>query len=216
MTLKQIPFFPNPDSFHCQQAAVKSVLKYFFPDSYYSDVEIDKGTSQTGGTTWFPPAVIYLTQEGLSVQLYTPAKLDYEEFAKRGKEYIRDMTNPSWAQIQEEEGAFRNLWTVQMAAKKMLEKHLVKREAVDIQELGRKLDSPDVLAIGKTYYPWLSGIHKPGRGHFIVIIQSHDQRSWRIHDSGPPPRPDRIVPKELGFDPMFSEVLIVTREREGR
>lgn len=212
MTPKEIPFFPNPDGFHCQQASVKSVLKYFFPDSEFSDSEINEGTAQRGGNSWFPPAVMYLDQVGLSVQLYTPPILDYEEFIKRGKEYLREKTSQSWIQRQEEVGAFVNFKVVQEAAKKMLENQLVKCEAIDIEQLGEELEKREVLAIGKTYYQWLSGIHKPGNAHFVVIIQSHDKTHWRIHDSGPPSRPDRIVPKKLDSESMFSEVLLIGKK----
>ena len=214
MTPKLVPFFPNTDQVRCQQACVKSVLKYFLPNREFSDTEIDEGTAQTGGTTWFPPAAMFFDKAGLSVQLfYTSVQLDYEELAKRGTEYIRSTVSTEDFQIQEENGAFLAMSVVQEAAKKMLEKGIVKGEAIDIEDLRIMLDGPDALAIGKTFQPWLSGIHERRSAHYVVIIRSYNQTSWRIHDPGPPPISDRKVAKKFEGEPMFSEVLIIARKK---
>ncbi len=58
------------------------------------------------------------------------------------------------------------------------------------------LDSLGVLAIGKTYQPWLSGIRDGQVAHYVVIIKNYSQTSWRIHDPGPPAIPDRKIAKK--------------------
>lgn len=213
MLLKKVPLIENPDNTHCQQPCVKMVLKYFFPKKTFSDAEIDEGTAQTGGTTWFPPAVMYLDQAGLSVQLFSQTPMDYKEFADKGKEYIHSKVSQRDFQIEVQNGAFENITSVQEAAERMVEKGIVKREKeVDFEEISRRLDSPKVLAIGKTHRPWLTGRFIPGAAHYVVIIQSNDKTSWKVHDPGPPAKGNLTVGKNIQGEPMFSEVLLVSKK----
>ncbi len=98
-----------------------------------------------------PPRLMFLDQAGLCVQLFSQTKMDCKEFANDMKEYLRSKITPREFQIETRNGSFENDTEVQEAARKMVEKGFVKREEeLDFEEISRRLDSPKVLAIGKT------------------------------------------------------------------
>lgn len=213
MKVKEVPLVENLDQAHCQQACVKMALNYFLPNNNYSDAEIDEGTAQTGGPTWFPPAVMFLDQEELSVQLFSQSEIDYRKFSNNLKEYIRSKISQREFQIESLKGAFENTTAVQDAARKMVEKGLVNYEReLDIEKISKMLVSPSILAIGKTYYPWLTGKLVKEASHYVLIIQSNDKTTWEIHDPGPPVKANLIVGKKIQGNPMFSEVLLVSKK----
>ena len=87
--MKAVPFYPNlPDDTHCNQAALRMMLKYFLPDREFSWEELEKMTAKMPGkATWPAQMLINLIDMGFDVVMVE--SFDAEAFVKDGGDYLK-------------------------------------------------------------------------------------------------------------------------------
>lgn len=208
---KTVPFVSS-QSPRCLQACVEMVLRHLLPEKIFSVQQIDLGTGQSGGTTYLPPAVMFLFNQGLTINLYSDPAMDYREFASKGKNYIREQDQNAYKHA-ELNGAFLNIDLVQATAAAMVEKNLWKRERYDNNDVGMWLQHSGTLGIAKTFMPWLNGSFVARDPHYVLLIRRSSENTWELHNPGPPPVQYQQVDFNIHGVPMFSEVLIVANHQ---
>jgi len=188
--MKEIPFFTNtPDDTHCFQASLKMVLKHFFPERDFTFEELDEMTDKPANKwTWPCAGLVALKRMGLEVRFY--AKMDYNEFAERGVDYIREIyPNDADEMIKNSdiESEIEN-------AKEMIKHNIFSNEKVELGDAEKWFNQNYlvVLLINSNVLRDKKGIN----GHFVVLT-GLDEDNVVIHDPGLPPLKNRAVPKEL-------------------
>ena len=86
----QVPFYSNtPDDTHCFQAAMRMVLKYFWPNRDFSWKELEKITAKIEGLwTWPMAGLLWMEEHGFDV--FDIEMFDYRQFVKKGGQYLMD------------------------------------------------------------------------------------------------------------------------------
>lgn len=88
--MKHVPFFANtPDDTHCFQAALRMVLKYYFPMKDYSWENLEKFTAKKEGLwTWAMQGLINMQKLGFDV--IVREDFDNQQFIDKGEEYLKE------------------------------------------------------------------------------------------------------------------------------
>ena len=85
-----IPFCSNTeDDTHCFQAALKMVMKYFWPDKDYSWEDLEIITKKVEGLwTWPMAGLLWLAEQ--RVEVIDIEVFDYNRFIAKGGKYLID------------------------------------------------------------------------------------------------------------------------------
>ena len=182
-----VPFVPNTkDDLHCLQAAYMMIVKYFKPGfkmdwdkwSKITGFEVDKGTWASAGVLWF-------NSNGFDVKHYEV--FDYDEFFKRGGDYLLQISGKSVGQWQIEHS---NIPLEQKRAKQMIDRGLLEYKEPTIGDIKDYLDKGYLLHV------LLNSRRLNGKdgyfGHAVTAI-GYDERSLIVHDPGSSPYPNRSI-----------------------
>jgi len=184
--MKQIPFFPNPDKTHCYQAAIRMILKYYWPDKDFTWEELDKITAKKDGLwTWPLAGIMWLKNQGFDV--HAANNFDYQRFIKVGADYLIEH---SGEEVGKEQTAHSDIDQERQYAKEAVKNQIFECRTPEITDLKHLLDQ-GYLVICNINSRTLN--NKPGYvGHF-VLVTSYNQDVLTLHDPGPEPRQNRKV-----------------------
>lgn len=197
MKILNVPFYANtPDDTHCFQAALRSVLGYFQPDTSFTWEELDVLTGKKPGMwTWAMTGLLWLQEQGYTVK--NIEEFDYEDFAARGKVYLAEAYG---ADIAEQQAAHAVLADEQKTAREFTKRIHHENRLPTFEEAQQLIDQNFVL-IANVNSRALN--NRAGFvGHYAVII-GYDDADLILHDPGLPPMERRRVSREqflLGWD----------------
>jgi hypothetical protein len=179
---KEIPFYSNtPDDLHCFQAALKMILKYFWPNKYYTWGELDKMTAKIEELwTWPTAGLIWLKEKGLGVKVID--NFDDEKFIQLGEQYLIEEYGEEVSNEQIKHSDINQEIKLTKKFVKMIEKERKIPEIDDIKKL--MLDDYIVVVnINSRTLNQRSGY----AGHFI-IIKGFNEKGFIVNDPGLPGR----------------------------
>lgn len=164
------------------------VLTYF-TNREWSYTELIQITGKLEGKwTWPTTSLLWLLDHGYDVQLIE--EFSYEEFAKRGKDYLIEKCGEEVADIQETNS--------DLPREQKLAAEVAKRSPVDFRTPSWK----DLEQLFKEDYLIICNInastlyHRKGySGHFVVPV-SVTSDEITLHDPGLPPSPSFTVSKQ--------------------
>lgn len=183
----KVPFYSNTsDNTHCYQAALRMVLKFFCPNKEYTWDELDKITAKVEGMwTWPMAGLLWLQEQGFQVQDYE--NFNYEEFIKRGGNFLRD-------EYGEEVGTAQINHSIidqeKDFAVELLKKISIKKGKFTVKDI-KKLLQDKYLIICLVNSQKLNN-QEGYVGHFVVI-KGITNNELILHDPGLPPQENRKV-----------------------
>lgn len=169
---KNVPFYENTeDNTHCFQAAIRMVLKYFFPDEEYSFDQLDELTHKPKDKwTWPMAGLTFMTEHNLEV--IHISDLDYARFGKEGRTYLKDFLPAKNMKMQEERS---DLDLAQIDASEY-SRSLVNRK-------NRPPKYTDLIQLVNDGYLLIAYVN---RKHFVVVYHVTPE-SVELHNPGLPP-----------------------------
>lgn len=193
---QDVPFYANPDSTHCFQAALKMVLKHYFPSEEHSWGFLDSVTAKVDGLwTWPLAGSVWLASRGLEVR--DIELFDYDAFVRDGEGYV---TSFYGEEVGRDAIAHSRIGQEQEHALTFLRTVRFEKRQPSHGDLRRLLDEGHLLVCN------VNGrvlSDRPGwAGHFVVV-KGYDESGFVLHDPGPPPLEGRHVAHET-FDRAWS------------
>lgn len=187
MTDLNVPFYANTsDNLHCFQAALKMVLKYFQPNKEYLWKELDRITDKAGDLwTWPIAALLWLKKNGFEVKKI--GLFDYEQFAKKGSQYLSDVYGYEVARIQNEHS---NIEQERKLAKKLTREIAIERQEPRTEELAALLNAGYLLICNVNSYALYN---KQGYAGHSVVVKGYYEDGLIIHDPGLPPAENKRI-----------------------
>ncbi|MGH7775102.1 MAG: C39 family peptidase [Candidatus Binatia bacterium] len=184
---KEVPFYSNTsDDTHCFQAALRMVMKFFWPAREFSWDELDKITAKVQGLwTWPMAGMLWLKEQGMEVKNIEVA--DYQEFIRRGGEYLIEEYGEEFGRAQIEHCDIeqeRNL------AREFVKKIDTVRATPIIEEV-KQLLNEGYLVVCNVNSRTLDN-REGYSGHFVVV-KGYDDTHLLLHDPGLPPLENRKV-----------------------
>lgn len=176
--LKNVPFYENTrDNTHCFQAAIRMVLKYYFPDEEYSFDELEVITHKPKDKwTWPMAGLTYLADHDLAV--IHISDLDYERFGREGRTYLEDYLPAKNMQMQEEHS---DLDLAKLDAAEYSGSNVVRHHRMP------KYD--DLIQLSNDGYLLIAYVK---RKHFVVVYKVTDD-AVELHNPGLPPAKAAIM-----------------------
>ncbi len=185
--LAGISFYPNSkDDFHCVQACLKSVLKFYFPKRRFSFQYLDKMTAHRKNKfTWDFATLVFLLRIGFEIVYIT--KFDYKKFAKRGEKYLQSLWRDDVYQYQKK---YSDLKQEQKLAAKLANNKKVSffKRSARFSDLKRLFKNKYLLMVAINPFV-LDGENEYG-SHMVLIINITKNFIY-FHDPGNPPIPNR-------------------------
>jgi hypothetical protein len=185
-----VPFFANTeDGWHCFQASLRIVLKFYLPHEDFDWTELDSITAHTSNYTWESAGVRYCIERGFQVRWVEA--FDHVRFGEEGYSYLLEFFGPEVAEDQRRNSDLQQ------------EMRLV-AELARFGVFERRVPSRGDL-LGLIGSGWLSICNinacalngQPGYvGHFVVV-KGGGAKEVRLHDPGLPPQIDRAVSWEV-------------------
>lgn len=199
--MKNVPFFPNPDTTHCYQSCLRMILKQFRPFEKYSWAELDRLTGKKPGLwTWSLLGLIEMEKMGFEVVDWED--FDYARFSVEGEPYLRERFGDEVADMQIK---FSDLPYEMENAKKLLP-FIGEPRSPKLADVAEHV-SDGFLAICNVNLYSLNC--QPGySGHFVLVYEIDDEFVY-MHDPGPPAAPSRKVAIA-----DFEKAWAVTSERD--
>lgn len=188
--MKNIPFVANlADGTHCYQAALKMILT-FFERRDWAFEELDKLSGKLAGKwTWPTTSLLWLLEHGYEIKLIE--EFSYEEFAKRGRDYLVEKCGSEVAKAQEANS--------DLPREQKLAATFVKRGSVDYRIPAWK----DLEQLFQEGYLIICNVnacrlYQKGAysGHFVVPIEVFSDHIF-LHDPGLPPKPSLKVSRAI-------------------
>ena len=186
--MKDPKFISNaPDDKHCVQASVGMILDYFLPKRKFSKKELEKMTGFVEGKgTWEMSEL--LSYEDLGLESKVIVNISYDEFGKRGFEYLEEIMGHDVT-----EWAKENTGDIKI---EMRRAHEVSKKDIHEFRIPNDKDIRNLLNEG-----WLVMVDVNARklnqrsgftGHRVLIYKA-DNEGVVMHDPGLPPLPARHV-----------------------
>jgi len=183
----KVPFYANTaDDTHCFQAALRMVLKFFWPNNEYTWEELEVATAKVEGLwTWYMAGLLWLQKNGFEVIVIET--FDYEQFIQDKEKYLLDTFGKEVAEEQ-----IKNSDIDQ-------EIEYARRFVEEINPEARVPTVHNITQFLEDGYLVICGINsralnnKEGfAGHSIVIKGTHND-GFILHDPGLPPIENRVV-----------------------
>lgn len=200
-------FFSNlADNNHCLQASILMVLDYHGIQSSWEGVdELTQFDSQF--YTWTIAGVLALSKKISGVKF--TSKMDYEEFARRGKEYLKEYwhDDPKWHEVQKK-GASPNFSKEQTFARELVRNDVYQKEKIGARDFEGILKNHLIITLVSTSE--LYGDNHDG-GHFILIYD-RTIKDFIFHDPGLPPKEFQRILKEKYINNItVSDCILIPR-----
>ncbi|MBI4226590.1 C39 family peptidase [Candidatus Roizmanbacteria bacterium] len=192
MIIKRVPFYSNTsDDTHCDQAAIRMVLKYFLPNKTFGWKKLEIFTGKKKGLwTWPMVGLINMKKMGFDVLHLT--LFDYVKFAKFGLNYLREWTK------DENVVKVQNKYSdIDYEKKNALEYSKVKIQKKILPMLNdiKKLLNKGYLVVCNVNSKILN--KKEGYVGHLVVVFGYNNKSLYLHDPGLPPLKNREVAYDL-------------------
>lgn len=184
---RQVEFFSNtPDDTHCFQAALKMVLKYFYPEEDYSWEDLDKKTAKVGSLwTWPMAGILWLKEKGMDIKVIEP--FDYKKFVEVGGLYLIDEYGE---EVGNEQIKHSDIEQERKLAKKYIKKIEIEKRIPELTEIKDYLEAGYLVGCNVNAKKLNN---KDGYvGHFI-IVKGFNDNNLILHDPGLPPLENRKV-----------------------
>lgn len=185
-----VPLYANtPDDTHCFQAALKMILKYYFPEKDYTFEDLDKATDKVKDLwTWPMAGIMWLQNLGLEVK--NVEIFDYAEFAKQGITYLEEFYGKD---VASEQVANSDILQAIKYAEKFASTAITDVRLPNSSELYDLLDKGYLIEcnINGAKLNNESGYY----GH-SVVVSGYERTNLIIQDPGAPPLKNRIVSRE--------------------
>lgn len=183
---KDVPFYANPDDTHCFQAALKMIMKYFWPDKDFSWKKLEKITAKVEGLwTWPTAGLIWLRERGFEIKNIEP--FDYKKFIRFGSRYLLKKYGEEVGKAQIKHSDIEQ--------ERILAQKFIKM--IDTQKSIPKLD--DIKNLLSEGYLIIVNINSEVldkntgySGHFVVVKGFNDKQFF-LHDPGSPGIENRKV-----------------------
>src|SRR5215211_808857 len=175
---KSIPFYANTsDNTHCFQAAVKMVVKYFWPEREYSWNELDTITAKVEGLwTWPMAGLLWLQTQGMEIR--NVEIFDYEKFIKYGGSYLIDEFGEEMGKAQIKHS---DIEQERRRAAEFIRLVTITKEIPTI-ELLRGFLKDDYVVICNINSHRLNDT--AGYAGHSVVIKGFDENNFLLHDPG--------------------------------
>ena len=184
---RDVPFYANPDSTHCFQAALRMVLKFFRPAEDFSWAQLDAITAKADDIgTWPFAGLTWLCDQGFDVR--NIELMDNRRFARDGHSYLVEFLG---ADVVTASRLAADLSPEQAAAARFVDIVSCETRIPDRDDLERLL-ADGYLVICNVNSRTLNDTEGYS-GHFVVVM-SCDESELVLHDPGQPPTPQRRVP----------------------
>lgn len=166
------------------------LLKYYLPERDFTWQELDAISAKVDGLwTWPTAAMLWLAENGFIVR--SVEAFSYEDFIRDGRQYLLDYFGQKVGQEQIDHSDIDQEIII---AQSFVQKLQTERRIPEISDLEQCLDSGQLLCCNVNSRVLKN---KEGySGHFILVI-GYDKDTLIIHDPGPSPSQDWVVPKEL-------------------
>lgn len=180
--MKKIPFFSNlPDGTHCFQAALKMVLTFFTRKEWPFEKLDTLSGKEANLWTWPTQSLLWLLEHGFDVKMIE--EFSYEDFAKKGKNYLVEKYGVEVAEAQE---AHSRLPREQKLAAKLSKRLNVDYHVPEWEDLIRLFNDNYLIICNINA---LKINRQEGySGHFVVPVAILPHSIF-IHDPGLPPKP---------------------------
>lgn len=184
---EKIPFYGNtPDNTHCNQAGMKMILGYYFPNEEYSWESLDKITGKKPDKwTWPMKGWLYLAERGLEVEYY--GTFNYSEFIKDAENYLLSRYGKEVGEAQIKNSDIPYEVSV---SKSLLEKIAQVKRIPSLEDIKEFISHGSLLLCNVNYYS-LYG-KKGYSGHFVLIYGIDDKYVY-LQDPGLPPNPNAQI-----------------------
>ena len=182
-----ISFYPNTkDGFHCVQACLKSVLKFYFPRKDFSFKYLGKVTAhRRNKLTWDFAMLLFLLKKGFDIIYVT--KFNYKKFAKQGEKYLQSLWRDDVYQYQKKYSDLKE--------ERKFATSLAKSKRIKYYQRAAKLS--DFRNLFKGEYLIMASINpfvldgEDEYGSHLVLITNITKNFIYFHDPGNPPIPNR-------------------------
>lgn len=208
----RIPFYPNTkDNTHCVQAALRSVLKFYFPKKNYSFTYLDRVTAHKKGLwTWNSAPLLFLARRGF--QVINIENFNYKRFAQTGEQYLKK----TWSkEVFETQKKFSDFQNEQRLARKLVSNKNIQLEQrpATLRDLSTLFEKKYIILCGIN--PYVLDRQKGYAGHIVVLVDI-DKSSATFHDPGLPPQKRRKAPlrrffRAMGYPTKRSAALIAVK-----
>lgn len=182
-----VPFYSNtPDDTHCFQAALKMILKYFWPDKDFTWEELEKITGKKEGLwTWPMAGMLWLKNNNFDVK--NIEVFDYKKFIESPAQYLIDTYGK---EVGEAQIKHSDLSQEIEYAKEFLRKISTENRIPTLDDIKKLLSNGYLVGCNVNSYALNKKLGYAG--HF-VIIKGFNNNELVIHDPGLPPRENRVV-----------------------
>lgn len=211
MKLK-IPFYESPDEYHCGEAALRSVLKFFFPEKEFSYKELDKLTEHNNGS-WTTVIARVLHDSGLKVIQYAAPSL-----GEAPLKHLERLERGEFHNETEKENAKVISPYIKRCVKFLTEKNMLKLKNLSIMDIEKKLyDGCIIIAMIDYYKLYPKEIKEPPFGH-TVVLTGYDSENIFFHENIPKhAESDKRIKKDMFMKiwrndvDFFGDAIVVCR-----
>ncbi len=182
-----IPFYENTkDDTHCFQAALRMILKHYWPGKDFSWEELEKITAKVDGLwTWPMAGMLWLHDNGFEV--HAVESFDYSKFVDMGGDYLIDLFGQ---EVGQEQIAQSDIAQEVEYAKRIVKAGLCEPRMPEISELKEYLNQKYLIMCNVNSRALNN---KEGYvGHFVVLT-GYTSSGFILHDPGLPPLKNREV-----------------------
>lgn len=186
-----VPFYSNTsDNTHCVQAALRMIMKYFWPGKDFSWKELGKITAKAKGkATWPFAGNIWLAEHGMKVKVIQ--SFDNQCFINEGVSYIKEFAGEEVAQWQ---NSHSDIKQERELAKESIKKIENETRIPTIEDIKEALDNGYLATCGINSKVLAE---KDGYVSHRVVLTGYTDKGLYLHDPGLPPKENRFVPYEL-------------------
>lgn len=184
---KAVPFYENPDRFHCYQVTLRMVLKYFLPKKEFSLKKLEKMTGfKTNKWTW--PMVGLINLKRMGFDIVNMVDFDYERFANEAESYLIERFGKD---VGREQFIHSDVPQVFFDAREFV-RLFGNQTIIPNTHHIKKLLTKGYLIVCNVNGKILTD-EKGYEGHF-VLISDFDEDNFYLQNSGPPPIKNAKIP----------------------
>ena len=187
-----VPFFPSwatpghPGGIHCQEACIKMILGYYWPDKTFSAKQLEAITGyKPEKASWQMQSSIWYVDHGFELIEFSP--FDFEQFRRDGMDYIRKTYGDDVAEWQIKNSDIDSV-------SGQLDDYIAK-----VKHMHKKPTLQDIITYMHDGYLIRASVNSGFLddkdtyvGHSVVVTGFDDRFTW-FHDPGLPAVKNRKV-----------------------